>query len=113
MSHPKEDIYCDRCNEIHAPDKMCAYMDGYRAGWNARSKWALVWKRKATQCCKWGGKWVDIAKERFDKIERAKEALDLVDSALGDRLLAEGPLSKPYAHVIMARIRNALKELGE
>jgi hypothetical protein len=35
-------------------------------------------------------------------------ALEDVKAALGDRLLARGPLSKPYAHAVMRKIDAAL-----
>lgn len=42
--------------------------------------------------------------------ERLCEVLDKVDSALGDRLLAKGPLSKSYAHGVMQDISQALSD---
>lgn len=42
------------------------------------------------------------------ELERARQALDKVKAALGDRLLAKGPLSEEYAHGIMRDIDNAL-----
>lgn len=40
-------------------------------------------------------------------------ALDQVKAALGDRLLAEGPLAKPYAHAVMNQINEALRLAGK
>lgn len=39
---------------------------------------------------------------------RLREALEDVNAALGDRLLARGPLSKEYAHSVMRKINEAL-----
>ena len=41
-------------------------------------------------------------------IEDLRECLRCVKAALGDRLCAGGPLSKEYAHEIMAKIDKAL-----
>lgn len=40
---------------------------------------------------------------------RLRSALEGVEAALGDRLLAKGPLSEPYAHSVMRAITKALK----
>ncbi len=40
------------------------------------------------------------------------DALEGVKSALGDRLLGKGPLSKEYAHGVMDRINAALRAAG-
>ncbi len=48
--------------------------------------------------------------DRLRESERTlREALEGVKSALGDRLLANGPLSLAYAHSVMDRVDAALK----
>lgn len=44
-------------------------------------------------------------------LNKAREALEQVKAALGDRLLGNGPLSKPYAHGVMRQIDDALAAL--
>lgn len=44
------------------------------------------------------------------KVERLKAVLETVKAALGDRLLADGPLSDSYAHSVMKDIDTALRE---
>lgn len=40
--------------------------------------------------------------------DEAFEALRCVEAAIGDRLLAEGPLSPGYAHAVIGKIKTAL-----
>ena len=40
-----------------------------------------------------------------------RETLESVKSALGDRLLAKGPLSESYAHGVMRQVTEALDRL--
>lgn len=42
------------------------------------------------------------------EIKRLQDALTEVKAAIGDRLLAEGPLDKKYANKIMRQIEEAL-----
>lgn len=43
-------------------------------------------------------------------VMRLRDALDEIKPALGDRLLAEGPLSREYAHSVMRTIEAALSD---
>ncbi len=60
--------------------------------------------------------YVDLRIERDElkqKLSIAREALEEIEPTLGDRLCAEGPLSKPYAYTVMKNVRDALKKIGE
>lgn len=46
--------------------------------------------------------------DKTQYIEQLRNALESVKAALGDRLLARGPLSKSYAHSVMREIDAAL-----
>jgi len=41
--------------------------------------------------------------------EDLREALESVKAAIGDRLLAKGPLSKEYANSVLTKIEEVLK----
>ena len=49
-----------------------------------------------------------LAPDARGGVEGLRDALDNVWAAIGDRLLAKGPLAKPYAHGITDRINVAL-----
>ncbi len=52
---------------------------------------------------------IDQRYKFMQQIKMLRVVLIDVKAGLGDRLLAEGPLSKPYAHAVMEKIDGALE----
>lgn len=55
----------------------------------------------------------DALVEARELLEAAEQAMDQAWAAVGDRLLARGPLSKEYAHAATGRLDEALRRIRE
>lgn len=74
-------------------------------------------EQRAAEAEKWaktGYEALDLMHRAFDQerahVRQLREALEYVESAIGDRLLANGPLAKEYAHGVTTAIRAALED---